>query len=697
MVGDNSVLHLSRSVLALAVNDENIIAVDSTPTIYYFSTSGEYINHLSISGLSSFYHRYEHDVTISPDGKILVICDGKNDKVICLNLNLKKIVANIKLLKSPNFTIFSQDSSCFMVANSVGRVGIYTTRNFSLLAEFALPDAVANAVFSQDCTKVAIATLDKKLHIFNIPNNSVLNGYKLDSIGQALWFSANDNEMTIFTRDGNAIIVNLKSEVIFNESPCYQWPTVIAHIPNSDIILLGTRSSQIFLYTSSKGAILGSVLLDSWGITSICIHNSIVMVGFSDGKITTLDMTTLIEEAYTYLNTGNFEKLAVLAASSPLIFIDVKLCNGIEEKYKEVFNYYPITEQEREGHEALVSLILSNNKKRLELLGFLYSSDLIVPFLEKVEKGEMEAACELASESPLLRQLREFREIKNNCFKNIVKQVKLLETNKQKFQEFTETMNSNCEKCFLGIISTPENLEQGYEQLKSSALSKNYPNLLDIVYKYPVLRQTRLYLRMMNFGEALIDKILQAMQPGNMQEALVFVEELLRLKPFEKTGLDFKQQIDQYGRFIKAVEEHNMELIFSIASDNPVLKITESFKKEMNTYKNLYKNLYIVAKQGDVAQIFILLHPYEKVSYFEDKNLQLYKLALISEILHYAKIGEEAEILQKYHQCFGWDEEYEKVCQAFEVEVNSNPKTEEISPECKAIKSFIVGEKIRRA
>ena len=258
-------------------------------------------------------------------------------------------------------------------------------------------------------------------------------------------------------------------------------------------------------------------------------------------------------------------------------------------------------------------------------------------------------------------------------------------------------MNSNCEKCFLGIISTPENLEQGYEQLKSSALSKNYPNLLDIVYKYPVLRQTRLYLRMMNFGEALIDKILQAMQPGNMQEALVFVEELLRLKPFEKTGLDFKQQIDQYGRFIKAVEEHNMELIFSIASDNPVLKITESFKKEMNTYKNLYKNLYIVAKQGDVAQIFILLHPYEKVSYFEDKNLQLYKLALISEILHYAKIGEEAEVLQKYHQCFGWDEEYEKVCQAFEVEVNSNPKTEEISPECKAIKSFIVGEKIRRA
>ncbi len=695
---DSKSIHLSCSVLAATIDGENgIVAIDSTPTIYNYSLEGEYKNHSSLHSFNSYLYRYGNETTISNDGKYALICDPKNDKVLYVDLLLKKLVTAIKITKAPEYASFSDDDTLFLVANSVGRVAIFKTdSDGSLLSEFPIPDSIASAAFSSDCTKVAIASLNKKLFIFNLESNSIESTHQLDDIGEALCFSSDMTQVTLFSRNGSTFIINLKLNKIFHAMPSSQWPTHLIHTNHSNIVLLGTRSAQLFIYTSSKGLCLGEIVLDCWGITSINIHNNHVLIGFSDGTLTIYDVSKSVEEAISYISTGNYEQLSILAATNPLIFVNKELCKKIEEHYKEFFAYTPVSPQERKGYDALASLIVSNHMKRMELLNILVQSSQYTEFIDSFENGDVEFACNAAYEFPLLRQLREFNEIQHTCFHHIAQEILLLESDPQKFQAYQDNSTHNCTKCQHGIIPTPESLQSGYEELKMSVSSNNYPNLMEITEKYPVFRQTRLYKRMMNYGEAMIDKILLFMKSDNMQEALKLATKLALLKPFQKTGQDFKKQIENYEKFKKADETNNFASLFVIATENPALKTTEIFKKHILNYKTLYKQLLTTAKAGEVSKLMTILSPYASVTFFEEKNNELHKLALLSEIEHYAKIGDEGALLEKYHQCFGWDKEYERVCQLFEKEVNLSLKMDEISKECKALITFILGEKVKR-
>ena len=689
-------LHLSRSVLACKITQNAIIAIDSTPTVYYYSLEAEFQSHLSIGGLETSYHRYSSNIIISSNGHYAVVCDGTNDKIIYIDLMQKMVVATLKMVKSPEFTTFSPDDSCFLVANGVGRIAVYSVSDFSIMAEFALPDSVSSAVFSDDSTLLAVATLDKKLHIFEVSTNSVVYGYQFEDIGEALCFSRDNKELTVFTRNGNSIIINFKMDTMFNETPFYEWPTAITHVLNSNVVLLGTRSSRLFLYTSSKCSLLGTLNLDSWGITSISIQESRVAIGFCDGEMMILDQTLAIQNAYEAIESKNFSELCVIAVNSPLIFVDRSLCDLIEEIYEDLLVYHPKNSEEKAGFDALVALIVSSTTKRQELLSYLVKQKQFVPFLENIDIGQVEIACRQASDYPLLRQLREFHQIKNRCMKHMVEQIRLLESNPQRFHELIESMEQNCSTCIQGIFQAPQELEQGFAQLQISVDNSNYTNLLEIVEKYPIFRKTRIYKKMMHYGERYIEKVIFHMQHSQMSEALEYAQKLTRIKPFEKTGIDFKQQIENHGKFTKALESRNMEQVFSIALQNPVFKTTDIFKEQIVAYKNLYTTLLQIAKQGDVVQVVSALKPYEKVNYFADKNLQLLKLALISEILLYAPIGLEKETLAKYHDCFGYDKEYERVCEEFKTEINYNEKSHELSTEYKVVQSFISGEKKKR-
>ena len=687
-------LHLSCSVVALALNDSGIVAIDSILNIYNYSLECEYKNYINVQDFNSYFYRYGYESDISKDGRYGLFCDSKNDRVLYLDIENRVMLLNIRLTKSPEYCTFSNNGRYFMIANAIGHLCIYETFDFSLLFEIAIPDAFANASFSDDASKIAISSLNKKLFIIDMATKKVQQQFQLDNVGQALCFSVDGSQITLFTRDGNTFIINLSLERIFRATPCSEWPTYIAHTSHSDIILLGTRSAQLFIYTSSKGICLGSVLFDNWGISSVSIHQNKILVGFSDGNVTIIDITKIAEEAFSYLNASNYKKLSILVGNSPLIFVNEELCKEITEKYVEIFTYVPVSVEEKIGFDAIASLIVSNNKKRLQLLNSLFHSEQYAPFMDNLEKGEIEIACNSAYDFPLLRQLREFHELRTICFKNITDEIRLLEASPLKFKTFIEAMPRQCTKCLHNILPTSESLEKAFEQLKTSASSNNYPNLMAITEQYPVFRQTRLYRRMMNYGEAMIDKILM-MKSGDMQEALMLATKLTRLAPFSLTGFDFKMQIENYERFVKADQTQNIEQIFLIATENPMLKTTEIFKKHMLLYKTLYDQLKGIAKDGNVTAVLTMIGPYINIDYFEDKNNELHKLALISEIALYTPHGSEAELLNKYHECFGWDKEYEEVCHKFHI-VSNPVLVAECSNECKLIHTFINGEKVKR-
>ncbi|MBV5321137.1 MAG: WD40 repeat domain-containing protein [Sulfuricurvum sp.] len=692
-----SSLHAFRSIVASTINDTDIILIDSTPTLYRYCTKGQYQKHANMKGISSYPNRYGSSVAITNNGEFGLVCDPSNERTLFLSLDPIKILTRIPIEK-PDVVLFSDDNFYFAIGSSTGRLKVYQTLQCTLLCEVHLPDAIVCVAFSKEGSKVAISTMDKKVHLLYIATKKIGHVFRLDDIVEAITFSADNNKILGFTRLGSTYVFNIMLKQQFLGDPLLEWPTHIASGFNDHVILLGSRSNQLLIYNNSDGVKLGTISFDFWGITSISASAEKVFIGFSDGNGLIIELHELLQEAFNAIETNNISKLSLLAAESPLLFVNQDLCRQIENAYESVLNFHPSNNDERKGYEKIVSLMIADSAIRKELMHNLYASEDIAPFMEEIFQGNAQRACAKAYKAPLLRQLREFHEVRSNCLSELMMEIKLLEIDPEKFKEYIESVPPGCSACVHSIIPSPDILEENYKKLLSCATANNYSALMEITEQYGVLRQTKVYRRLMNAGEALIDKILMMIAAGKMNEADIYASKLTRIKPFALTGNDFKNQIKAYDSFENASKTNNLIKLFALASEYPALKTTELFREQLENYKkNVLIPASLLTKRGEVSKIISLITPYSGIEYFEEKNLLLLKKVLIHEIKLYAPLREEQSLLDHYHECFGWDEAYDHVCLALDIVPNPSQKLDEIKEECKKITTFLTGEKVLRS
>jgi WD40 repeat protein len=676
------------------MNDTHLFCIDSTPTIYRYSHLGVYENHANLKGFQSYPHRYGSAVTISNDASIALVCDGSNERVLLLSLNPIKLISTFSVTKKPDLCLFSDNRNYFVIGSNSGRLSVYETFSCERVAELQLPDEIVTVAFSKEGSKLAISTMDKKIHLLYIATQKIAHVFNIDDIVEALTFSDDNNKIIAFSRFGNTHILNIMMKQQFLGEPLLEWPTHIASGFNPHVLLVGSRSNQLGIYSNSDGSKLGVVSLDYWGVTSISASAEKIFIGFSDGNGVIIDLREMIEDAMKALENNDIGRLCLIVLESPLVFVQPQLCAEIEQHYQEIFAYYPSSADEKKGYEAITALIVSDGTIRKELLQKLYLSEEIAPFMDQISQGNTQDACSAAYDAPLLRQLREFHEVRSSCLKELMTEIKLLENDPDKFKEHVQSIPAGCSQCVHSIIPSPETLEENYKKLASSAIANNFSAIMEITEKYTVLRQTKVYRRIMNYGEALIDKTLMMIAAGKISEADTYASKLSRIKPFANTGNDFKNQIKAFENFVAASKANNLQKIFTMASEFPALRTTEAFKTHIDEYK---KKIYIpsmnYANSGDVAKVIATIAPYAAIDYFEEKNFYLIKSALIHEIKLYAPIGEEQPLLYRYHECFGWDEEYAQVCDEFKVIPNELRKLDEIPPECKSLTTLLTGEK----
>ncbi len=691
-------LHSLRSIVASALNETNLFCIDSTPTIYRFSLTGVQEKHANLKGFQSYSYRYGSAITISHDGQFALVCEASNDRILFLSLDPIKLLSSISVPKKPDIAIFSENGKHFVIGSNSGRLNIYDTLSCECLFELQLPDEIVAVAFSKEGNKLAISTMDKKVHLLYTETKKIAHVFKIDDIVEALTFSDDNNKIIAFSRFGTTHILNIMMKQQYLGEPFLEWPTHIAAGFNAHVILLGSRSNQLSIYSNSDGAKLGSVILEHWGITSISASSDTVFVGFSDGNGIIIDIKDSIDQAIKALGSKNIGWLCQIALESPLIFINPELCSAIELYHQEIFAYHPSSAEEKQGYGAITALIVSDNMIRKQLLQKLYASEDIVPFMEQIAEGNTQSACNAAYNAPLLRQLREFHEVRSSCLQELMHEIKLLETDPQKFKEYIESVPASCSQCVHSMIPRPETLEENYKKLASSAQANNFSAIMEITDQHHILRQTKIYRRVMNYGEALIDKTLMMITAGKMNEAEVYATKLSRIKPFASTGNDFKNQIKAYDAFMNASQSKNLPKLFSLASEFPALRTTEVFKNHLDDYK---KTIYLPAshhaKSGDVTKVISTIAPYASIEYFDDKNFALIKQALIHEIKLYAPFGEEQSLLDQYHTHFGWDQEYADVCTFFNITPNKLKKLDDPSLESKTLTTLFTGERKLRA
>lgn len=689
-------LHLCRSVIVSAFTENGLMLIDATPTIYVYDYNLLFEAHSNLEGFASYVHRYEHHIALSHDGQYALFCDTQKQRVLYIDAIKRKLLANIKYSKGPNFAIFSAKSELFMISNSVGNIGIYSTAEQELIAQFPFPDEISHATFSNDLSKVAIASCNKKIYIYSVESQTILKTIELEEIVEALCFSRNDNSLLGFSRDGNSMVYNLSFEQLFRATPHSEWPTTLTLSSTKELALLGTRGCELYLYTTSKGNKLGSVVLEHWGITSISIADKRVFIGFSNGNGVVLDLQVEIALAIKHLQKGDIATLSELCYEYPLVFISTQLSELIHKHYEKIISFKAQTKEQKIGFEALVSMVMENDSIKESLLTKLYQSPEIIPFMEKVEQGDFDGACKVTYQHPILRQLREFNELRTMCNKNISEEIKVLESNPQKFLEYRKNKTHNCQQCEYGIMPNAEVVGKNFLQFEQSAKAKNFTTMIEIINNFPVFKQTRLYRRLMNDGEALIDKILLMMQSNHIAEAEKYAIKLSQIKPFMQTGVDFKEQIKNFVSFDQACRNQDSIKIFSLAMQNPALRTTKNFKSQLLHYEQKYHAAKVQAILGDPKGVITILGDYLKIDYFQEENNEVMRLALVHEIEKYAPKADQKKLLDTYHEYFGWDEGYQSVCDILKVVANTIKKLEPIAEVYTTVQTLITGERVTK-
>ena len=691
-------LHVGQGIIASSLGKNGLSVVDTAPTIYTYNLSAQYEKHTVLKGFESYLHRYSKAASISSDGKYLLICETQCDKLMLFNLHTRKVVSRIDLAKGPEFTLFSADAHYFAFSNSVGRFVIYDTALCEMYHQIQLNDAVSSAVFSDDKSHIAIASLDKKVHIYNMEKKEIIDSFEVEDYIEGMTYSKDNANEVVYTRGGNTYTLNLLLKKKYSADPCSQWPTVISHKKASTISLVGTRSNELHIYTNANGNKIASITLEYWGITSISVYEKQVFVGFSDGNGIVIDNTESIKDVDAALEAKNYEQLCLLVYEYPLIFANTALCAKIEEQYSEILNYRAQGHNEKIGFESLVSFLLSANISLQELLKLTYALEEISEFMTSISQAQKDIACKIAYKVPLLRQLKEFAEIKSECYKELKYKMHLLETSLRKYEEYTENVSSACSDCMQSVIPNAQILGESYKQMITTANAKNFAAVMDIVERYPILKQTKVFKRIINYGEAFIDKTLMMIKVGKMAEANRFATNLTRIKPFAATGVDFNRQIQSYGAFEQACKAKNAVKIFSMIEEHPVFRTTKMYKDQLVHYQeNILKPATKLASLGELKKMKAVLGAYESIEHFEEKQFELYKFALVQELTKYAPIGEEQELLDKYHQYFGWDKHYEKACEVFNCRVNELVKMDDVSAEHKVLETLLSGERDTRS
>ncbi|QOP40376.1 YncE family protein [Sulfurimonas marina] len=688
-------LHLCRSVVASAYTGQTFVIIDSTPTFYTYDKNALFESHSKLQGFATYINRYSHNITLSHDGAYALLCDTKKNRILLIDMQNKKLKANIPYSKAPNFALFNQTSEYFIISNSVGNITIYNTDTLAVMAQLNIPDELRTVTFSDDDSKIAIAAHNKKVYIFSVETQKLLETITFDEIVEVLSFSKENTTLLTFSRKGNVTLYSLVHKKMYSAAPRSQWPSTLAHTQNKEVVLVGTRGSQIDIYTTSRGNKLGTLHFDYWGVTSIYATNECVLVGFSDGNCIILNIQEEIQKAQQALDENRIGILAELCYMYPLLFINPEVCALINEKYKEIFSFKAQSDEQALGYDALISFIIENDTKKQELLTFIYQSNEIVSFMQEVECGNFDGACENTYKFPVLRQLREFSEFRTICHRNVSEEIELLEKDPNKFTTYREEKTHNCTACIYKILTNEETLKRVYVDFKKAVQAKNYTTMLDLATKFPSFKQTRLYRRVMSYGEALIDKILLMMQSDHIEEATKYAVMLSKIKPFEKTGLDFKEQITHFMTLEQASKKDDVLKVFDLAEKNPAFRTTKAFQQQLQNYQNKYSLAKVQALKGDVAACKIILGDYFKVEHFKEKNLDILKIALLHEIKHFSPKESEKKFLDKYHEYFGWDEMYDQVCTFLQHTANTIKKLTPVETEYKELQTLIEGEKVK--
>lgn len=605
-------MRLQSAPLDFVCCKDEIVLIDASYTLYIFSSkTHKNISRISLLGKNEKnLHPYSKmaslsnklDVSVGIEGKSKTTLIYKNSDSFAkrgsVGINEQTVVANL----------LSRDGRYFASANESGEVGVFDSSNLHMLCYFEKrQDFVCSLSFSKSSNYIFMSYFDKTAMIFDIYNQNEIDMFDTASVVEQAVFIESKNLCVYATREGHIGVYDYENRVkLKEEKHCNEWASAISCEESGEFIFMGSREGVFLVYSALHNTVLFSHKFDSCGgVTKIAVCNDEILVGFVSGDVYVIDMHYLKDELDSYLLSKEFDKTVPLFdKNTALMFIPSvlrKLTEGYEENKQKILGLLA-KHQTAEAYE-LVKPFLRVKSVSDEFDFFASQTAEIVSFMDMIEKKDFTEAYKIAYKNEVIRKLYIFESLEREFKQRVEKALSLLEDsigNKAKALELV--------KPFAKIPQKYETIEQIFKNFdkfgasKELARQKKFVEYFDICDRYPFLKSTDMFKKVIAVGEGVLIKAQEYENGGALNEALKYLNILLNFEPFALRAREKMGELNNRLTLLELCAEFDKNeavalRIYAIALQNPPMQHTAEFigvhakiKNKMDLYEKNIKN-----------------------------------------------------------------------------------------------------------
>lgn len=553
-----------------------------------------------------------------------------------------------------------------------GKVYMFSSESGEILMSLKpKPDYIAHIRLNDNGTSLAYSAYDRSIHVLDLRYHiEMLHAYPGDVIEDSIFFN-HSNSLYAISRNGVSYIFDLRAHTTDAKALFPTWPSCCVIENSGRFAIVGTRSGYIHIIRLADNTQFSSHQLGKKGISSLCIDDSILYIGYENGTVQVIDMHAFISQfsaaisdkeyyqAKKYLDENFFLSIHPVSELFDEAWDDVlqeirsQLSRGNKTdlfelaepflddgKHKQEFDFLYLKQKEFENFSILVQ-----EKKYFDAYGMLERA----PYLNKTDNYRklesyfakaMHEAKKLIAESPLLN-MEKVKEILAP-FASIPLKKEIVYT----------------------LIKHGEIFLQADEHIKT----KNFKKYFELTLLYPILTEEEMYTKLCSIAEKAIIKIRQLITQQMFDDALQGVRQLIGFLPYkaELSKLVFDIQIRK--KVIVGIENNDLRTVYELVAMYPDLNQMNEFIDYEKKFDQSLSQAMMAIGKGEIELTKAVLAPYAEIPIFKLKIRECIRQATWNKLnlLFKEKNIASAKITVSYYlKEFGKDHDLERLLKKY--------------------------------
>ena len=633
------------------LNNETLLVVDKDTTVRYLDIN-------TFDTLSGFKLNVKHTwyknsvVSFSHNGTFFALQSANCNYSQVYNTKLKKAIAKIDRHNGEvSCVAVDPKGKYFFSCGEDGKTFVVDIKSAKL--SFTLPahiDEINDIVFNDNAQYVATASYDKKISIFNLlimaPHAKLIS--HTAPVTKLKFLS--DHRLFSIDKSNSAIIWDLHTnKVIRRLSGIHD--DVLKVTSSENFLFLATVLGYIIVYELEDYEQISRKFLDMNSAVTMLEFNektNELLVATESGIFASYNIYEGKEQLEDLLNENRFDEMDRYVENNPFLRYTkpyILMLNIWDKTVKKVTQL--LQHSKNDEVEATFKDFKNIPSKNTIMKKMLQEYAEFDKFVQMVKNGKISLAYSIANKHPSYKSSKVFKVLESRWRKLFSQAQKLLLEPKGK-EKAIELLAQ-----YRGISEKTKHIQEMfakneiYNRFKNAIAQKNFKLVFELVKVNKFLKEFPEYISILTFGDNLFIKASKCIDDGDIHTASKLLRVLQDFPEFEVEAKKMIIDIENQGRFLKAISDEDLETSYNLLDNSIVISKTPDGIHLNKLWNNDLEKAKIYASQGDIIAIDDVLKKYKKIS---SKNMALatiYSWAYIIQIEKAIKNNEAKETIEK--------------------------------------------------